>query len=289
MNLILLLQYLLFGLQYSAPDGCKKPPNFVTKTGLNPNNVAYSTSERKVKGIVLLDLTNGKYFQHPSWKSAGSLGPVSIDELGNAYTVPIPVINVLNNKPQDQNKVYYIDTNTGEFKILIDIPHQKQKSDQNPFGMLGITYDCDTKLIYTSSVANSTIDKELGKIYIIDKTQKTIVDSLENMDCMGLNVIEIDNSKQLLVGNTRNSNVYSIKLDEKGRFSGKPILAFSLQSLGERGDDIARKIKLVKGKLVVYGIEFNYNLIAPTEKQETIYNFTFDGNSKKWVFDSYGN
>ena len=37
------------------------------------------------------------------------------------------------------------------------------------------------------------------------------------------------------------------------------------------------------GNMIIFGIEFNYNLTAPTEKQETIYRFRYDVEEKKWV------
>jgi hypothetical protein len=35
--------------------------------------------------------------------------------------------------------------------------------------------------------------------------------------------------------------------------------------------------------MIVAGIEFSVNLIAPTEKQETIYRFIYDSKAQKWV------
>jgi hypothetical protein len=38
------------------------------------------------------------------------------------------------------------------------------------------------------------------------------------------------------------------------------------------------------GNLVVNGIEFNFNLIASREKQETVYMFMYDEEERKWIF-----
>ncbi len=273
----------------SGPDGCKKNPNFVSKLGFNSKAVAYSTSESKRIGIVILDMTTGKSYQNKSWKKAGSLGPVEVDENGNAYTIPIPTINILNNKPSDQNKIYRIDTNTAEMEEIMNIPFTKTKYEENPFGMLGLAYDCDTKILYASSIAGSTRDAEKGKIYAINKEQKVVIDSLENIDVMGMEVAMQGNIRTLFYGSTRTSQIYTIKLGENGMFVGKPVVMTSLSELGPRGDDRARKIRFVNDKMVVYGVEFYYNLIAPTEKQETIYNFKWKNSTQKWVFDSYSN
>jgi hypothetical protein len=34
----------------------------------------------------------------------------------------------------------------------------------------------------------------------------------------------------------------------------------------------------------VYGVEFNFNLTAPTEKQESVYEFNWNDETKKWDF-----
>jgi hypothetical protein len=275
--------------EFPGPDGCKKAPTFASKLGFNLKTVAYSTSDRKKTGIILIDMSSGKTYQNKSWKNAGSLGPVEIDENGNAYTIPIPVINILNNKPNEQNKIFRIDTNTGEMSEFLNIPHSKVKYDENPFGMLGLAYDCDTKIIYASTVANSTRELENGKIYAIDKEQRTIVDSIENIDVMGMEVSMLNNVRTLIVGGTRTSQVFSIKLGENGKFLEKPKPILSLNGLGPRGDDKTRKIRFMNDMILVYGIEFYYNLIAPTEKQETLYYFKWNKDSKEWMFDSYGN
>lgn len=36
--------------------------------------------------------------------------------------------------------------------------------------------------------------------------------------------------------------------------------------------------------MLVYGVEFNFNLTAPTEKQETLYEFVWNEEEKKWNF-----
>lgn len=34
--------------------------------------------------------------------------------------------------------------------------------------------------------------------------------------------------------------------------------------------------------MTVHGVEFYFNLTAPTEKQETVYQFKYNGAQKKW-------
>ena len=47
-----------------------------------------------------------------------------------------------------------------------------------------------------------------------------------------------------------------------------------------------RKIRIDNsGNLLVYAIEFSYNLIAPVQKQETVYEFDYIEESKSWMFN----
>ena len=36
--------------------------------------------------------------------------------------------------------------------------------------------------------------------------------------------------------------------------------------------------------MIVFGIEFGFNLIAPTEKQETVYRFRYDAAKDAWNY-----
>ena len=91
--------------------------------------------------------------------------------------------------------------------------------------------------------------------------------------------------RQLFFGTGRNSDVQAITLNKEGKFQDKPQTAFTLQNLGPGGDDKVRRIKTDNsGNLLVYGMEFNFNLIAPREKQETIYRFNYDESEKKWAY-----
>jgi hypothetical protein len=57
----------------------------------------------------------------------------------------------------------------------------------------------------------------------------------------------------------------------------------TLSNLGESGDDKARKIRFDKTcKMEVLPLEFNYNLTAPTEKQEDKFIFSWNEEEKKW-------
>lgn len=270
---------------------CQQQPKFISSTGLDPRRSAFSTSERKIKGLVLVqvpanpnDTANRKTWQHPSWGQFGWMGSITTDDNGNAYTAPVPVINILDNPPAKQNIIYKVDGQTGEMKALADLPMESKSVEENVFGLLGLYFDCHARMLYASSVAASTRDKEQGVIYAVDPETGKIKDKLTGVDAIGLCVCGITGEKRLYFGSSRNSTVHSVLLTKSGTFDGSVKEEFSLDMLGPRGDDKARRIRVDKtGDMIIFGVEFNYNLTAPTEKQETVYRFRYSEEEKKWL------
>ena len=270
---------------------CQQQSRFLSSTGINPKRAAFSTSERKLKGLVLLqlpennaDTTHPKTWQHPSWSQFGYMGAITTDENGSVYTIPIPVINVLDNPVEKQNIIYKVSGENGEMKPLVDLPMTIKPGNPNVFGLLGLFYDCHGKKLYAGSVAGSTRDSENGVIYAIDPVDGKIVDKLTGRDALGLCVGGITGEKRLYFGSSRTPDVYSVELSKTGEFTGAVKKEFTLDLLGPRGDDKARRIRFDKnGNMIIFGVEFNYNLTAPTEKQETVYRFRYDEEEKKWV------
>lgn len=270
---------------------CQQQPKFIAATGLNPGRSAFTTSEKRIKGLALVqipqniaDTANRKIWQHPSWTRFGYMGSITTDENGNAYTAPFPVINVLDNPAEKQNIVYKISGVDGEMKALVDLPMNGKPGSSNTFGLLGLYYDCHGKKLYAGTVAGSTRDEENGIIYVIDPVSGKITDKLTGKDALGLCVGGITGEKRLYFGSSRTSDIYSVELSSEGKFTGAIKKEFTLDLLGPRGDDKARRIRFDKnGNMTIFGVEFNYNLTAPTEKQETVYHFRYDEEEKKWV------
>lgn len=270
---------------------CQQQPAFIGITGLNAKRSAFSTSEKRTKGLALVqipenlaDTANRKVWQHPSWSKFGNMSSITTDENGNAYTIPYPLINVLDNPIEKQNIIYKVSGEDGVMKALVDLRMDTHPATQGVFGLLGIFYDCHGKKLYAGSVAGSTRDKESGIIYVVDPINGKITDQLAGKDPLGLCVGGITGEKRLYFGSSRTSDIYSVVLTKTGNFTGPVKKEFSLDLLGPRGDDKARRIRFDKnGNMIIFGIEFNYNLTAPTEKQETIYRFGYDAEEKKWV------
>ena len=274
-------------------NSCKGNTAFIQKMGFDARSSFLSTTDQRVMGLQLLQSEQPgnpnariiRSFQHPSWKKGGWLAPILIDEGGNIFTSPAPFINILDNPISNNNTIYRVDGATGEMQEFMRLPLEDSINTQNPYGIIGMVYLCETGTLYVSSVAGSRLHQENGHIYAIDIKNKKIIDQLNQVDAMGMGISYGTGKRQLFFGTGRNSDVQVITLNESGKFSGKPETAFTLANLGARGDDKVRRIKTDNsGNLLIYGMEFNFNLIAPREKQETIYRFNYDESEKKWAY-----
>lgn len=142
--------------------------------------------------------------------------------------------------------------------------------------------------MYASSIAGSTRNEEKGVIYSIDVGAKKVIDQLSGIDAMGIRVTAFTGERRLYFGKIRASGIWSVGVNPNGTFADDPRFEVSLADAGPRGDDIAREIKInQKGEMTVYGVEFQYNLIAPTEKQETLYTLIYDHQLKKWQLQPF--
>lgn len=273
-------------------NNCKANPPFVRSVAqFNPSRSFFSTSEIRKMGLVLIENAgsagqpNLRYYQHPSWTKGGWLAPIVLDESGNIFTSPAPFINTLNNAINDQNKIYKVDRFTAEMEEFITLPMPDSITANNAYGIIGMVYLCEAGVLYVSTVSGSDRFVERGGLFAINVKTKKLVDAIVGMDVMGMGISYISGQRRLYFGSGRSSKIYSIQLSEKGRFMGKPEEAFSIEELGPRGDDKVRRIITDQfGNLEVHGIEFNYNLIAPREKQETVYHFKFDPAQERWNY-----
>ena len=189
---------------------CKQLPVFISKTGFDPKRSAFSTSEKKIKGLVLIEFPlpgkEKRVYQDSSWKSFGSMGPIVITEKGEIYVAPIPFVNILANDPEKQNIIYRVDPLTGVLKPFTELPTDEKPGDQNPYGILGLGYDCETGNLFASTVMGSTRDKESGSIFSIQtRGQVKILDRLNNMDIMGCGLAYFNGQKNLFFGRDRKS------------------------------------------------------------------------------------
>jgi len=280
----------------SEINQCQKEPDFIKTLGFNPLWTALSTSDKRSVGIVLIEFEKKEnqksptpqnpqksIYQHESWKSAGYLSTITFDINGNAYTVPTPLISMIYNPKEKLNTIYQINGYTGLLTEWTNLPYTPSASP-NPYGLLGITYDCISNLIIASTVSGSDRYKENGVIYTINVANKKIVDSIHHKDAIALTVaLDENRNKRLYYGSARTGNIYSVPINANGKFNKKlQRNELSLNGYGPRGDDKARKIKFTNSRMLVNGISFNYNLQASSEKPETLYTFQWNSIAKKW-------
>jgi len=269
---------------------CKGAPQYLSRAGFLPGKpFGFSVAEKGTTGLSLVQFAGPgvsyKQFRLPGWETAGHLGAVVTDQSGNSYVIPRPFISTLKNDPAKQNTIYKVDTQMGSMAAYIELPSENASHTGNPYGLLGLAFDCENDLLYASSVAGSSVTRETGSIYAIRTgDDPEIIATLAGVDAMGIGLAYLDGQKKLFYGKARSSDVYSIGLNAGGTFEGEPVKALSLEALGDRGDDKPRKIRFdARGYMHVSGISFNFNLANSADKQENIYQFQYDPGNRKWV------
>lgn len=267
-------------------DTCRHGPRFTAAQGLS-NQATIGTAFQGVKGLAIADPMGnngqGALYQHPSWDDAGYLGPWTYDRFGNIYTGPVPLVSLVENPPEQQNRVYKVDTDTQVMAEFVELPAARPPSSSNPFGVVGLAYDCDTESLYASSLAGSTAGQELGRIFRIDLASGQVREILENVDAMGLGVFHGAQGKRLVYGLTRKPEVWSIALDDQGAFVGEPRFELSLAGLPTEGRNTVRRIRFGNGTdATFYLIPFNYTLQVAGERQETVLKFSYDPFTDTW-------
>jgi len=296
-----LLSFFLFlGIFLSAQQEikpCNALPAFIQTLGFDPQWTALSSAEKQKKGVVLVVYkkipglsspeANGPretVYQHPSWRQGGYLSAISFDKKGNAYLIPSPFISMLDNPIEKLNTIYSIDHNTGEMQAWLSLLPAKKTSLQNPYGLMGIAYDCISHHVFAATVAASNRKNEAGLIYMINVERKQKVDSLMGIDAIGLTLaIDELGNKRLYFGKARMGDIFSIAINQQNKFVKSSLRKeLSLDGIGPRGDDKARKIRFQNNVMIVNGIAFNFNLQASSEKPETQYKFQWNKQEKKW-------
>lgn len=268
-------------------NACQAMPAFISKTGLGAQ-VAIDTQQRGYTGIRLLNVQSGKAWQHPSWDDAGHVGAFARDRQGNIYVAPTPEVSLAENPPALQNRIYKIDAQTGEMALWLELPAVAPPSQSNPFGTMGLFYDCDTDSLYVSSLAGSTPKQANGRIYRVDRASRAVVSQLEGTDAIGVGVFNGVKHKRLYFGAARSSDVYSVALDAKGDFIQDVRHEFALATLPEGNSTSVRKFEFAErqGQYVmqVKELEFGFRLLAENNLHKRMYVFAYDSAVDKWSF-----
>lgn len=277
-----------------ARNTCKGVPAFVT--GANFPSPALSTSERDQLGMTLVahDPNSGQrthVWQHPSWRSAGNLSAFVVDKRGDVYVLPSPRVNLSDNPPERQNRLYRIDRDSAEMTLALEFPVAAPVDQRNPYAGLGLSYDCGNDSVYLSSVAGSTYTQERGRIFRIAlQPALSIKSQIEGIDALSLLSVDSSLGPALLFGSARNGEIRALQLDAQGDFQPHlpaQVLA-DLRGLGPEGNDRARRIDLASdASLSIRGMRFAYNLAQPSaQASPTSYRFAFDLSTKRYRFEA---
>jgi hypothetical protein len=262
------------------------PPPFVQALGFG-ELMALDTRGRIVKGLALHELdANGEItrsYEHPSWSSAGYLGPYESDGMGNIYLAPMPFISLLDNPPDKANIIYRVGREDGVMSPFMELPAEATLTPESIYGLTDLAYDCDTNSLYASTVMGSTYEQVAGRIFQIDLTSGAIKSTLENLDAIGLGIFNSVNGKRLYIGLARVPEVYSVALAEDGKLTGDLKPQVSLRNLGYHRDERARSIVFQgQDRLQITTVQFDFNLVAPTETRQTMYEYHYNVDQDTW-------
>lgn len=271
------------GYEMGFVNFCQASPQFIRE--LNFSQPALDTTQEFAVGLLVRDLgDDGRLYQHETWDDAGKVGPFTIDWLGNIYVAPAPVISQELNPVAEQNKVFITDTQSGEMRELVELPWPLPPAGSNPFGVVGLTYDCETDTMYAATVAGSTAQDAVGVIYQLNPQTGEILAQLDNTDALGIGIFKAKEGKRLYYGAGRSPEVYSIALAGDGRFVGEPRLEFSLADLSAGSSDKAHRIQFTPDNtMIVKTLEFNYSLQASTRRERDIYTLQYNATDDSWI------
>jgi len=264
-----------------AVTACRGTPQFAPGYGFR-GGVILSTSLPQRMGLVLLDPAQpGKAFQHPSWTQAGHLGAVTTDAAGNIYVGPAPRVSLATNPPAGATTIWRVDTRTAEMTPFLTVPAAAPPSPRNPFGILGLAYDCDTGSLYAASVAGSAPASEVGRIVQIDPDAGAVLSQVEGIDALGIVIAATPTGKRLYYGSAREPRIASLALDATGAPRGAPRPEIDLTDLGADIQERARRIDILPdGSLQVTVIRFRFTL-EPTQPRQL--HARYEAAGQRWV------
>jgi hypothetical protein len=265
---------------------CATDPLFPLEYGLEAPYLI-DLRQKGYRGLRILEYKEDGLALHlPGWDSFGWLGLYSTDRMGNIYLTPVPHESTKHNPVGEQNRILKVDHQSGELQVFMELPQKKESTLRNPFGSMGIFYDCDNDFLYVSSVAGSGMKEELGCIYQIDIQKKEIISKLEGIDAIAISIYNTNSGKRLYYGSARTPEIFSVALDQNGALSGQPKKELSLLEQPGGADDRAHKISFQDKRMEVRANAFNFTLAAASNPMVNIYTFDLSGDSGERLFQN---
>lgn len=257
-------------------------PTIVDPALIGGGSIAFAT-DRAEKGLVLLSTAPGSPpFQLPTWDDAGFLGAIAYDSQGNVYAAPTPRLSLQDNPLAGQSTLWRVDTRSGDMRPFVTIAGEA--SERNPYGILGLTYDCVHNRLYAGSVLGSTPSAERGGVVAIDLDTMQQTPMFGGLDVMGVLIAQVGEGYELYAGLARSPEIVAVSLDADGNAS-EPRTLIDLTESGAAPSERARKLRLVNGTLTVDLVPFNYSLQSSASDQPRLRQaaWTYDPSSGAWV------
>ncbi|MEO8082466.1 MAG: hypothetical protein ABI780_01455 [Ardenticatenales bacterium] len=270
--------------------GCQALPRFAATLGVGPRAM-FGTSVKGVMGLAVVDpdaqgAGRQPVYQHPSWDDAGYLGPFVYDRKGDIYAAPVPLVSLEDNPPDEQNRVFRVDSTTQQLALFVDLPAAAAPTGGNPFGVIGLAYDCDGDRLYAASVAGSTADAQHGRIYAIDLASGAASVVLDERDAFGVAVFNGAHGKRLYYGLAREPELYSIALGADGGPDGEPRRELSVADAPNGTSDKIRRIRFTPGPtMALHAYDFGYSLQVASERTERVFEYSYEASTDAWRFD----
>lgn len=265
-------------------DSCRKLPHFAASVGLR-GTLSISTSDPHRRGLVLIGTGGG--YQGKTWDDAGTLGPFAVDRDGNIYTAPAPHVSFTDTITGSERTIYRVDTTTGVMAPFIVVPPAAPSDPTNRFGILGLTYDCDTHSLYATIVAGSTRHQEVGQIVRIDLATHQVLPQIVGFDALGLGIVNSNAGKRLFFGSARQSDVYVATLDAHGNVTGPPQLAFSFGDHDHYGSARVRRFAFPDATTITLTtVPFAFNLRPGSDQLAQTLRYRSNATTNTWTFET---
>ena len=246
---------------FDKRKSCAKRPKFLKSFKIK-SAVMIDLSQRSAKGVSLLFGKDFRKFLHsPKWERFGYFGTYTLDIDGNIYLVPMPFVSIEKDTFEYQKNLYILDSSSAKLDIFMSFD-DVNASNSNPYGLSAIAYDCKSDRFYISAIDSSTYDRANGRIYVVDRKSKKVIDKIDGFDALALTIVEDEKgARYLLAGSARDDALYSYEITQDG-LSQDRVKLLNVPTATQH----IRKIR-VKSKdiLELETIEFSYSLIASSD------------------------
>jgi hypothetical protein len=262
-----------------ATVNCAGKPKFLKKLGF-VGDITFATNEKGIRGLIMFGAPTANSdtplrYQHQTWSRAGFLDAFVMDRNGNLYLAPSPRTGLGVTEPKNQDQIFKLDTQDGALASYITLPSAAPASPENPYGVLGLAYDCDTNSLYATTVTGSTPAQQVGRIYHIDLNTGEIAGQRDNLDAYGVAVRSAE-GKQLIFGSPHDAQIRALDLDEEGNFQGEPRTIATLAD-----PQRAHKISFAnENEMIVQAVEFSFTNVDIPQETET--RFQYEAAADTW-------